>query len=142
VIENTPLFVLDSFALLAFFQAEPGDLKVRELLERSQRGEIRLAVTAVNLGEVAYRTERVFGLERAQEVLAKIEEYAPAVIDVDRELALAAAHLKARYRMSYADCLAAALAQRLGAAVITGDPDFRQLEDQVAVEWLPVTEAQ
>jgi len=142
VIENTPLFVLDSFALLAFFQAEPGDLKVRELLERSQRGEIRLAVTAVNLGEVAYRTERVFGLERAQEVLAKIEEYAPAVIDVDRDLALAAAHLKARYRMSYADCLAAALAQRLGAAVITGDPDFRQLEDQVAVEWLPVTEAQ
>ena len=142
MIENTPLFVLDSFALLAFFQAEPGDLKVRELLERSQRGEIRLAVTAVNLGEVAYRTERVFGLERAQEVLAKIEEYAPAVIDVDRELALAAAHLKARYRMSYADCLAAALAQRLGAAVITGDPDFRQLEDQVAVEWLPVTEAQ
>ena len=142
MIENTPLFVLDSFALLAFFQAEPGDLKVRELLERSQRGEIRLAVTAVNLGEVAYRTERVFGLERAQEVLAKIEEYAPAVIDVDRDLALAAAHLKARYRMSYADCLAAALAQRLGAAVITGDPDFRQLEDQVAVEWLPVTEAQ
>jgi len=142
VIENAPLFVLDSFALLAFFQAESGDLKVRGLLGRSQRGEIRLAITAVNLGEVAYRSERVFGLERAQEVLAKIEEYAPAVIDVDRELALAAAHLKARYRMSYADCLAAALAQRLGAAVITGDPDFRQLEDQMAVEWLPVAEAQ
>ena len=142
MIENAPLFVLDSFALLAFFQAESGDLKVRGLLGRSQRGEIRLAITAVNLGEVAYRSERVFGLERAQEVLAKIEEYAPAVIDVDRELALAAAHLKARYRMSYADCLAAALAQRLGAAVITGDPDFRQLEDQMAVEWLPVAEAQ
>lgn len=135
--ENAPLFVLDSFALLAFFQAEPGGLKVRELLERTQRGEIRLAITAVNLGEVAYRTERVFGLERAQEVLAKIEEYAPAVIDVDRELALAAAHLKARYRMSYADCLAVAAAQRLDAAVVTGDPDFRQMEEAVSVEWLP-----
>jgi predicted nucleic acid-binding protein len=142
VIENAPLFVLDSFALLAFFQAEPGGLKARELLERAQRGEVGLAITTVNVGEVAYRTERVFGLERAQEVLAKIEEYAPAVIDVDRELALAAAHLKARYRMSYADCLAAALAQRLGVAVITGDPDFRQLEDQVAVEWLSAAEAQ
>jgi len=135
--ENAPLFVLDSFALLAFFQAEPSGLKVRELLERTQRGEIRLAITAVNLGEVAYRTERVFGLERAQEVLAKIEEYAPAVIDVDRELALAAAHLKARYRMSYADCLAVAAAQRLDAAVVTGDPDFRQMEEAVSVEWLP-----
>ena len=135
--ENAPLFVLDSFALLAFFQAEPSGLKVRELLERTQRGEIRLAITAVNLGEVAYRTERVFGLERAQEVLAKIEEYAPAVIDVDRELALAAAHLKARYRMSYADCLAVAAAQRVDAAVVTGDPDFRQMEEAVSVEWLP-----
>lgn len=134
--EKAPLFVLDSFALLAFFQAEPGGLKVRELLERVPRGEVDLAITTVNLGEVAYRTERVFGLERAQEVLAKIEEYAPAVFDVDRELALAAAHLKARYRMSYADCLAAALAQRLGGPVLTGDPDFRQVEHLVAVQWL------
>ena len=134
--EKAPLFVLDSFALLAFFQAEPGGLKARELLERAQRGEVGLAITTVNLGEVAYRTERVFGLERAQEVLAKIEEYAPAVFDVNRELALAAAHLKARYRMSYADCLAAALAQRLGGTVVTGDPDFRQVEHLVAVQWL------
>jgi len=133
---DTPLFVLDSFALLAFFQAEPAGLRMRELLDQAARGEVSLAITTVNLGEVAYRTERRYGLKRAQEVLAKIEEYAPAVIDVNRELALAAAHLKARYRMSYADCLAAALAQRLGAAVVTGDPDFRQVEHLVPIEWL------
>ena len=133
---DTPLFVLDSFALLAFFQAEPGGLRVRELLDQAARGEVSLVITTVNLGEVAYRTERRYGLKRAQGVLAKIEEYAPAVIDVNRELALAAAHLKARYRMSYADCLAAALAQRLDAAVVTGDPDFRQVEHLVAIEWL------
>jgi len=136
VTTDTPLFVLNSFALLAFFQAEPGGLRVRELLDQAGRGEVSLAITTVNLGEVAYRTERRYGLKRAQEVLAKIEEYAPAVIDVNRELALAAAHLKARYRMSYADCLAAALAQRLGAAVVTGDPDFRQVEHLVPIEWL------
>jgi len=136
VTTDTPLFVLDSFALLAFFQAEPGGLRVRELLDQAARGEVSLVITTVNLGEVAYRTERRYGLKRAQGVLAKIEEYAPAVIDVNRELALAAAHLKARYRMSYADCLAAALAQRLDAAVVTGDPDFRQVEHLVAIEWL------
>jgi len=130
------LFVLDSFALLAFFQAEPGGLRVRELLDQAARGEVSLAITTVNLGEVAYRTERRYGLKRAQEVLGKIEEYAPVVIDVNRELALAAAHLKARYRMAYPDSLAAALAQRLNAAVVTGDPDFRQVEHLVAIEWL------
>jgi len=136
VTTDTPLFVLDSFALLAFFQAEPSGLRVRELLDQAGRGEVSLAITTVNLGEVAYRTERRYGLKRAQGVLAKIEEYAPAVIDVNRELALAAAHLKAQHHMSYADCLAAALAQRLDAAVVTGDPDFRQVEHLVAVEWL------
>ena len=31
---------------------------------------------------------------------------------------------------------AAALAQQLDAAVLTGDPDFQRLEGPVAVEWL------
>jgi len=138
----TPLFVLDSFALLAFFQVEPGGPRVRQLLEEAAQGKARLAITTVNLGEVVYRTERQHGLERAQEVLGKIAEYQPTVVEVDRELALAAAHLKARHKMAYADCLAAALAQRLGAPVVTGDPDFQQLEGVVPVEWLPAAEPQ
>ena len=129
-------YVLDSFAFLAFFQAERSAPQVRVLLERSMRGEARLAITTVNLGEVAYRTEHQHGLERAHEVLTKIGEYGPTIVDVDRELALAAAHLKARHRMAYADCLAAALAQRSDAAVVTGDPEFRQVEGLVAIEWL------
>ena len=130
-------YVLDSFALLAFFQEEAGGLHVRELLERSARGEVTLVMTTVNLGEVVYRTEREFGLERAQEVLAKIAEYDPVLAPVDRELALTAAHLKARHKMSYADCLVAALAQQLGASVVTGDRDFQQLAGNVVIEWLP-----
>lgn len=137
-----PLFVLDSFALLAFFQAEPGAPRVRQLLDLANRGEARLAITVVNLGEVCYRTERQRGLERTQEVLGKLEEYRLDVVDVDREIALAAAHLKARHRIAYADCLAAALAQRLDAAVVTGDPDFAQLEGVVRIEWLPTPERQ
>lgn len=132
----TSTYVLDSFALLAFFQDEPGGPRVRELLERSARGEVTLALTTVNLAEVVYRTERTLGLERAQEVLAKIAEFDLALATVDRELALAAAHLKARHTMSYADCLVAALALQLDAAIVTGDRDFQQLEDTVAIEWL------
>jgi ribonuclease VapC len=51
----------------------------------------------------------------------------------------AAVRLKATYPLSYADCFAAALAQRLGATVVTGDPEFHPLEDDglIAVDWLP-----
>ena len=140
VTAETHSHVLDSFALLALFQGESGGLKVRELLERAERGEIVLTMTTVNLGEVVYRTEREYGLERAQEVLGKIVEYNLSLRDVDRDLALTAAHLKARHKMSYADCLVVALAQQLDATVVTGDPDFKQVERLITVEWLPVDE--
>lgn len=130
------VYVLDSFALLAFFQDEAGADSMERLLERAQRGEVRLAMTVANLGEVFYRTIRNFGMERAEEVLGRMEEYPIELVDVDRELALRSAYLKGSFRMAYCDCLAAALAQRLGGVIITGDPDFRQVERLVAVEWI------
>jgi PIN domain nuclease of toxin-antitoxin system len=39
---QTPNYVLDSFALVAYFQAEPGGEIVSRLLERAQRSEISL----------------------------------------------------------------------------------------------------
>jgi ribonuclease VapC len=47
-----------------------------------------------------------------------------------------AAQIKARHKLSYADCFAAALARKLDAILVTGDQEFSQLEDIVAIEWL------
>ena len=127
-------YVLDSFALLAFFRAETGGPHVRSLLTDTTT---RTAIATVNLGEVAYRTEREFGFERVLDVLGKVVEFQIDVVDVDRSLALMAASHKASYRMSYADCIAIALAQRLKAPLVTGDLDFQQVEHLVNVEWLP-----
>jgi len=132
-VTSQPTYVLDSFALLAFFRAETGGPRVRSLLTETTT---QTAIATVNLGEVAYRTEREFGFERVQDVLGKIIEFQIDVVDVDRSLALVAAHHKTIYKMSFADCIATALAQRLDAALVTGDPDFKQVEHLVSVEWL------
>jgi len=137
VTAEIPLLVLDSFALLAFFQDEPAADEVESLLRRSVRGEVKLVMTVANLGEVVYRTIRNHGFERAQEVLGQVEEFNIEMVEVDRDLALMAAYLKGTHRISYADCLAAALAQRLDTAVVTGDSDFAQVEDTINIEWLP-----
>ena len=47
-----------------------------------------------------------------------------------------ATRLKACHPISYADCFAAALAIRVHAPIVTGDPDFRKLGKAVAVDWL------
>lgn len=137
MIVQSAVYVLDSFALLAYFQDEPAADAVERLLVQARQGEIYLAVAAVNLGEVVYRTIRARGHTRASEVLVAFSDYQIEAMDVDWDLALAGAEIKGTYRMSYADCIAAALARRLDATLVTGDPEFRQVEGLVAIEWLP-----
>ena len=139
---NRPHFVLDSFALLAFFRAETGGDRVRELLEQAQAGEIALSITTVNVGEVFYRAIRERGLEDAHEMLGRVKEFGVEIASVDLELALMAGSLKAVSGIGYADCFVAALSQRLNAVIVTGDPDFRQIEHLVPVEWLRSGDAQ
>lgn len=129
-------FVLDSFALLTFFLREPSGACVRDLLREADQGDISLSLSTLNLAEIMYRLERAWGEDRALEILSLIEGYPIDIVPIDRSLALAAVRLKARYPISLADCIAAALAQRLNAALVTGDPDFQQLQHVVRIEWL------
>lgn len=128
-------YVLDAFALIAYFKDEPGAARVEELLDEASKTGQDLLMTVINLGEVVYKTTRQFDIERAKETLGKIRQYRITLLDVDEELALDAAALKGMHRISYADCIAAALAQRLGATLVTGDDGFRQIPD-LQVEWL------
>jgi predicted nucleic acid-binding protein len=127
-------YVLDAFALLAFFQAEAGGPFVRDLLQQAEQGRVRLLMTTVNFGEVIYKTIRERGMDVAEEVLGRLEEFAIETVDVDRRLALAAARLKGMYKVSYADCMAAALAQQANAPVVSGDGDIRQIEG-LRIHW-------
>jgi len=54
----------------------------------------------------------------------------------DQVLALEAAKIKADYPMAYADAFAVAVALREHAAVVTGNPEFRQVEHLVTIDWL------
>lgn len=130
------LLVLDAFALLALFRHEPGAKSVQDLLDQGQIGKTQLIMSVINLGEVFYKSVRQNGLERGKAVLATARQFPIEFLPVDQELALAAAEIKGVYRISYADCIAAALAQRLGATLVTGDDGFRQIPD-LQVEWLP-----
>lgn len=137
-INSLPTYVLDSYALIAFLEAEPGSDRVRELLEMAQAGRCHLYMCVVNLGEAMYIVERKRGLPGAQETLARIAELPVEITDADRALTLAAAHLKADCPIAYADCFAAALAQVKDASLVTGDLEFRRFKPEchVRIEWL------
>lgn len=129
-------FILDSFAILAYLQGEDGAVAVRSILERAQAGQAEALVTLVNLGEVLYIIERESGLQAAQSALATLDSLPLTQREIKRNLALRAANFKANFRMAYADCFAAALADELGGTVVTGDPEFHSIEHKVPVFWL------
>jgi ribonuclease VapC len=58
---DSPAFVLDACALLRVAQAEHGMDAVVERLRAAQRGECRLLLHQINLGEVVYRIGKVHG---------------------------------------------------------------------------------
>jgi len=131
-------YVLDSFALIAYFEGEKGQELIVDLFRRATKGHCELHLSVVNLGEIAYIVERERGLPKAQETLARIDELPISICDIDRRLALTAAHLKAQYPIAFADCFAAALAQDKDAALVTGDPEFKNagVDDEVSLVWL------
>ncbi len=130
------MYVLDSYALLSFFQGEAGADQVLKILIKAHAGECELSMTAVNLGEIWYTVARTVSEEMADRKVSEIHSMAVEIVDVDWDLTRKAAILKARGGISYADCFAAGLAQALNAVVVTGDPEFRCVEDVVKVLWL------
>lgn len=128
--------VLDSFALLAFLRGEAGDDKVAALLEKAGERDAPLHMTEVNYAEVKYTVIRKDGAARWAEVAGSLPALPIEFHAADRELADVAAELKSRVRFSLADAFAAALAKRLRAELVTGDPEFKAVEKEVRIQWL------
>ena len=133
---ESEVYVLDSYSLLAFLEWEKGAETVKALLRRAEKGECRVLMSLINLGEALYITERERSLKDAQEVLALIEQLPIELLEVTRETVLAAAHIKARYPLAYADAFAVAAAQALNAPILTGDPEFEAVKGEVELQWL------
>lgn len=129
--------VLDSFALLSYLGGERGMARVREVLASSAQGQCRAVLSLISLGEVLYITERERSLPKAQQTLAAIEQLPLEILPVSRDAVLAAAHVKARFAISYADAFVVAAAQEHDATIVTGGPEFFAVQSLVRIEWLP-----
>jgi predicted nucleic acid-binding protein len=131
-----PATVLDSFALIAYFRGESAGVPVKELLQKASKADIPVHMTEVNYAEAKYMITRKDGAnawaEAAEVLVALPIEFHPG----DRELADLAADFKSRMSFSLADAFTAALAKKLKADLVTGDPEFQAVEKQIHVQWL------
>jgi ribonuclease VapC len=85
---------------------------------------------------VLYALQRSRGETGRDSAASIIDQLPVSLIAPDRAQTMAAAALKARHLVAYADCFAAALAIARKGRLVTGDPEFRRLEKDIPVEWL------
>jgi predicted nucleic acid-binding protein len=135
----TKLYVLDASAILDFVNAGPGAHRVREILRESFQHEIPLLMSVANWGEVFYILWQKRGEEVARKAIANLSRLSIQPIPIDLEQSLKAGEIKARNKISYVDCLAAALAVLRQAVLVTGDRDFEKLGRQVKILWITRT---
>ncbi|NOH04736.1 MAG: type II toxin-antitoxin system VapC family toxin [Chloroflexi bacterium] len=128
--------VLDSYALMAFFEDEPGADFVRGLIHKSVESDTNLLMCVVNLGEVWYSIARNNSPEIADQYINEIKGMGIEIVEADWALTRQAAEFKVNGNISYADCFAAALAKTKKAELVTGDKEFKSLEGEIKIVWV------
>ncbi len=130
--------VLDSWALMAFFMDQPAAEEVEKLLLKAAEDKHKLLLSVINWGEIFYSVMRTYSQEHAEEKVVEIASLPIEIVPVGEDLTIAkqAAIFKALKKMSYADCFAAALAKIKNAELITGDPEFKEVENEIKIGWL------
>lgn len=131
-------YVLDACALIAFLDGEKGSERVRDLLREAEKGNCEMWMNILNLLEIYYGVYREDGANVALETLALILVLPINIMwEISFPVFLKAGEIKAKYKVSLADSIAAAEAIIKRATLITADHrEFDPLDTDRIVRFL------
>lgn len=129
-------YVLDANALLDFVEDGPGAERVERLFKDARKNGAPTLMSVLNWGEVFYYLWQGRGEESARQTLANLSRLPLEIVSVDLAHAMKAAELKARHKIPYVDCIAAALAALTQAVLVTADRDFEKLGRSLPILWI------
>ena len=128
--------VFDSWAILAYLGDEKSAQEVADLITNAHENRLPMTMSVINAGEVWSILSREISEPKADSALTDLAALGIELIDVDWSITRIASTFKARGKMSYADCFAAALAKDRKSDLVTGDKEFKQVESEVNIHWL------
>lgn len=128
--------VLDAHGLLVFLEREKGYKKVEQFFMEAVEKKNNILMSCVNFGEIYYIILREQGARKAHQIEAIIQTLPIEIVDVNITTAKEAAQFKAFKKLSYADCFSAAIAKIHKAELVTGDKEFKSVENEIKIAWL------
>ena len=126
--------VIDSWAMVAWNQDEPGGRALETFLLKADTGKLQLLMNWYNVAETFYTVAKRRKLAIAEEFLTRLPSL-PVRLMVPDEAIMTAARVKTSHAVALGDAFAIALAQSAGASVITGDQEIRRCK-LVPVDWV------
>ena len=123
------VYVLDTSAILALLNGEPGHETVRDILVQAREpGTTAVYVPFIALMETEYLMMRRHSEESAARYMKLVLGWPARVVESDPAWCHGSAIIKASGRLSLADAWIAALALSLGASLVHKDPEFDRIK--------------
>lgn len=129
-------YILDANAVIRYLQGGKGADKVEWILLQCAAQQAHARMSVINAGEVYYGMIRLAGEADAISAFHELRNII-SFVPVELEQAIAAAKIKAQFKLGYADSFAAALAIRENCVLVTADPDFDKLGKSLKLLKLP-----
>ena len=127
---------LDTYGLLLFLQGEGPYQQIKTLFREAQNGKKPVLINELSVGEVFHVTARAHSLEKAESFLPLLEVLPMEIISNRLDDIVRAARINAEFSVGFVRALIAASAEREGAVLLTGDPEFHKIEDVLPIQWL------
>ena len=126
-------YVLETSALLALIEDEDGAGRVESILRTE-----KVFLPCLVLLEVHYITRQERGQGEADRRYAFLKQLSCEILwQLDEPTLLTASRFKAGHRLSLADSMIAAVAQRQQATLVHKDPEYEALSEELQLEALP-----
>ena len=129
-------YVLDASATLDFLEDGIGAARVEQILSGAYKHENVVSMPVMNWGEVFYNVWQHHGEEAARTAMARLSRLPIEIVPVEQEQALKAGEVKVLHKLSFVDCVAAALAELRNSILVTADRDFQKVGCRIQVLWL------
>lgn len=122
--ESFRSYLLDTSAILAFYQGEPGSEVVRRLFEARDRGEAAIFVSFMAIFELAYILKSRAGDAHSLSFIVEVRSLEMDEVWPDEAVMWSAADVKARGGLSVAGAFVAASALAEGAVLVHRDHEL------------------
>ena len=123
-------YLLDTKALIAFFNNEDGADKVAAILEEIDENKAEGFISAITVTELYYLYSRRIGERLARERIEQIKLSNLRIVTINEDIAMKAGEYKVK-AIPIADALIAASAHLIDALVVTDDEHFEKVNVRV-----------